>query len=208
MKSIDLVLQAILLGLSTGVYCLGHCLPVVFPLVFSEDKSSLKSRGRLILEFGIGRLMAYLAFGALVGYLGHELSHPFVQKSMAAMMIVLAIFLMIYGFRSNNSSKKKFCQILSRAAPSRNFPFLFGILTGVNLCPPFLIAIGYIFNLGEISKGVLFFLAFYFATSVFLLPFIFLGYFSRYEKLRWIAQMSTILAGGLFFWMGFNQLVL
>jgi len=207
MGNIDVITKALLLGLSTGVYCLGHCLPVVFPLVFMENQTAAKTRSRIILEFAAGRFLAYLSFGALVGFLGAQFSNLHLRKATAITMIILAVLLLIYALKPGSSSGKKFCQTIHRFIPQRTFPFLLGLVTGFNLCPPFLLAMNYVFQLGEIANGVLFFFSFYLATSVFLLPFIFLGHFSRFEPMRWIAQFSAVLAGGLFLWIGVGQLI-
>ncbi|MEW6041204.1 MAG: sulfite exporter TauE/SafE family protein [Elusimicrobiota bacterium] len=97
------------------------------------------------------------------------------------------------------------CLLIKRFFPTNKFPILMGIFTGFNICPPLLLAVTYVFNMRDISKGFVFFFVFFIFSSSYLVPFLFIGYFSRFEKIRWVAQMSAILAGGLFFLIGIEQ---
>ena len=51
----------------------------------------------LVLEFSFGRLMAYLAFGGMVGYLGQSVSNPLFHKLITGSIVVLSILLVLYG---------------------------------------------------------------------------------------------------------------
>jgi sulfite exporter TauE/SafE len=177
---LDVIVKAAVLGFSTGLYCLGFCLPVIFPLVFAEEHSSVKIRSQLIAKFLSGRLAAYLAFGTITGYVGKNVTHPLVQKLTAGSIVILSILLIFYGFLKG-FPRIELCFSVGRYLPDRKLPIAMGLLTGFNICPPFLLAVTYVFQLGEVAKGIVFFLVFFTVTSVYTIPFIFIGYFSRYE---------------------------
>jgi len=56
---IKAISQGMLLGLSTGIFCLITCAPVYVPFVLSEDRK-LQQNIMAIGEIAIGRLIAYL----------------------------------------------------------------------------------------------------------------------------------------------------
>jgi sulfite exporter TauE/SafE len=199
---LEVTIQGILLGLSTGLSCLGYCGPVFVPLMMSENRGAAQSA--LVLgELALGRLAAYLAFGAAVGYIGMRLEGPSFQRVMAGAMVVLSILLLLYV------ATKEWPHLpLCRWAGKRyvRFPIAFGFLTGFNVCPPFLLAISHAFGLGSIVKGMSLFGGFFMGTSVYLLLLLPLGYLGRWENVRLIALMTALLSGIFFFLMGIARL--
>jgi len=105
-----LVTKALLLGLSTGLFCAGFCVPLVGPLLLSDEpvrrppifnpqSSVLRSASRVLL-FLAGRLVAYLLFGLVFGALGGILSRvwgikavllPLLYATLGVLMIVYAL---------------------------------------------------------------------------------------------------------------------
>jgi len=201
---VDIITKGMLLGLSTGVFCLAYCIPVIFPLICAEKRPWLSERAWLVLKFFLGRLIAYLAFGGMVGYMGQRFSSPLLHKFAAGSIVILSILLILYGILKG-FPQLRICPTINRFLPKKRLPLLMGLFTGFNVCPPFLLALTYVFNLGQITKGVVFFFAFFIATSLYLVPFVFIGYFSKFEKVRWVAQMCAILSGMLFFFIGVSQ---
>jgi len=198
-----LIVKGILLGLSSGVVCFGYCSPFLFSLMCADYQSSLLSRVHLLFEFSCGRLVAYSSFGALVGFIGQKLDHPVVNILSGIAILALSLLLISYGLFTGWPHR---CVFLKRYFPKKKLPVLIGFFTGFHVCPPFLLAITYSLNLGHPLKGILFFLGFFIATTVFLFPFLFLSSFSKYEPLRWIAQMFAIVSGTLFFFIGLHSL--
>lgn len=179
-------------GLSVGVYCLGVCLPVFIPLILSERKN-LKSSFLITLEFSFGRLLGYLLFGLIVGYLGVA-----IQSQLVHQIISLATILsggLLIGYSLGLLKWGKICKPYFKFF---HFPFLFGFLTGLNLCPPFLASLVYIFNLRSVVNSVFYFLMFFLGTSLYIIPLGFLGAFSKEGRLQKIAKLSGIFAGGYF----------
>jgi len=54
-----MIWQGFLLGLSTGVFCLGYCAPVLVPYVLAEARPQLGVNLGLVGQFLLGRLAAY-----------------------------------------------------------------------------------------------------------------------------------------------------
>ena len=96
---LEVALQGLLLGLSTGLSCLGYCGPVFIPLMMAEKRGSTQS-ARVIAELALGRLIAYLLFGAVIGYIGNKVDGPLFQKVMAGAMVLLSLLLLVYDFSS------------------------------------------------------------------------------------------------------------
>lgn len=176
-------------GLSVGVYCLGVCLPVFIPLILAERKN-LKSSFLITLEFSLGRLLGYLLFGAIVGYLGVAIQSQLIHQIINVAMMLSGGLLVGYSL-----GLLKWGKACSPYFKLFHFPFLFGFLTGLNVCPPFLASLAYIFNLKSVINSIFYFLMFFLGTSLYIIPLGFLGFFSKKGRLQKIARLSGIFAG-------------
>lgn len=197
--------RALLLGLSTGPLCLVTCLPVLFPLLCAREGEGPAGRLRLLGEFSLGRLAAYLAFGALAGWLGGRLDHPLLGSIAGAGLILLALLLIAHGLVTG-FPRLRLCRPLARALPRRALLLGLGFFTGLNVCPPFLAATAYVFARGRAGDGIAFFAAYFLTTSLWLLPVLALGAAARVERIRWLSQLSALVAGLLFLWTGLGML--
>ncbi len=198
--------EAVLLGLSTGMYCLGFCMPVLVPLVMGQYRETVGRRAIPLLYFSLGRLAAYLLFGVVVGYLGMRIRDPLVIRIGAVAMIGLSVLLVILGLSGKRHSGHG-CPVLVRKFGGKGMPALLGFLTGFNVCPPFILALNVVFLEGNVGKGAGFFLVFFLTTSVYLLPFVFAGSLGRHENVRWVARLSGVVSGVLFLFSGLVTLV-
>lgn len=197
--------KALLLGLSAGPFCLGYCLPVLFPLACAGGEGAPRVRLRLIGEFSAGRLVAYLGFGAAAGVAGGSLDRAALTPLSGWGLIALSLLLMAYGLVTG-FPKLGLCSPLARFLPVRWLPAGLGFLTGLNVCPPFLMAVGYVFSRAHAASGVAFFAIYFAATTLWLLPAALLGAAARIERVRWIAQLAALAAGALFLWTGLGML--
>jgi len=186
------------LGLSAGIFCLTWCGPVFVSLILSEKKN-IRQSVLLFLEFIIGRLAGYILFGAIFGYLGSKLQNTIVQKINLGALMLLSFLLILYGL-GLFKEKHNLCRFFKKI----RFPILAGFLTGVNLCPPFLLSLSYIFRAGEIIKGILFFISFFLATTLYLTPLLLLNYLNIGRAFQKIAKLASILVGGLFLIYGLS----
>lgn len=155
-------------------------------------------------ELALGRLIAYLTFGAVVGYLGMQLEGPSFQRVIGGAMVVLSTLLLLY-VATRGWPHLTLCRWANRHY--LRFPIAFGFLTGFNVCPPFLLAISFTFGLGSIGRGALLFGGFFVGTSVYLVLLLPLGYLGRWQSLRLIALMTALLSGVFFFLMGIARFI-
>ena len=65
-----MILEAVLLGLSTGTYCTMYCAPVLIPFLCGCDKTGYKRNAGLIGSFLGARLITYFVLGAVFAALG------------------------------------------------------------------------------------------------------------------------------------------
>jgi sulfite exporter TauE/SafE len=197
------VFQGAFLGLSTGLSCLGYCAPILVPLLMSGD-GRLVQGVRVIGELVLGRLAAYLVIGAAAGSIGAQMEGPFFRTVTGASMVIMSILFLFYvltRWRPHLSA----CRWAGER--SFRFPVAFGFLTGINVCPPFLLAISYALSTGSVGKGMLFFSGFFIGTSVFFVLLLPLGCLGRWRDLRLIALMAALLSGAFFFLKGVTLLI-
>lgn len=202
-----LVSNGFLLGLSTGAFCLGSCLPVLLPFILVEKKSDLLRNLLVVLEFSAGRMIAYALVGFIVGYLGKKLTPGGFHLLMAAVMVGLSVLLLLYGL-VRTFPHAKMCFHLKRVTGDfKRFPFLMGIMLGLNVCPPFLLAITYTLDSsGGPLLGALFFICFFLGTSVFIIPLAFMGPFSQFPWLLRVSKVSLVASGVIFLSIGIKKL--
>jgi len=202
----DLAWQGLILGLSTGIYCLGACVPVLVPALLVASRS-WRSGASVVGEVALGRLLAYLAFGAAVGAIGAQLdaTNPLLGRLEGAAMLGLALVLGAYVAFGSRAGSFRLCGV----APFRKLrtPLAIGLLTGVSVCPPFLLALATALGAGGPVEGALFFAAFFVGTSVYLLPLIPIGRLGSWEVARVVGRMSGGLSAALFVALGTVRLL-
>ncbi len=187
--------------------CLAYCGPVLIPYLLGEGNNVRQSISSLSL-FLSGRILAYIIIGFLAGLLGKIFIQPskFSVSIIGAIYILLAILLIFYGFhrfkeiclghiqyKINSNFQKHFPQIV---------PLIGGIVTGLNICPPFLIAITKAADTGNITSSILFFLMFFIGSAIYFVPLPFIGFFKRQQAFRIIGKFAAILTGLIFLYKG------
>lgn len=203
-----MIVEAFALGLSAGVFCMGYCAPVLMGFLFSrEDQQGIGTVMALGL-FLSGRLIAYLFFG-MISYLTGEIFRgnlffirlfPFGEVLLGLLMLVYAIY-KIFPHRS-------FCGRILKWSESRWTLFAAGGFTGMNLCPPFILAAGEAMNSGSLLNSVAFFFIFFISTSIYLIPFAFSGLVGRSERVRSASRIVCGLTGLWFFAGGLEKIFL
>jgi sulfite exporter TauE/SafE len=186
------IFSGFLTGFSTGIFCFGTCLPVFLPVLLAQ-KRKVKSSLILVLEFSLGRFIGYMIFGLLVGLLGQIIISSSVHLLVALANIWTGILMIFFSL---GMIDKKFCTFIP--IKKIKWPFLLGILTGVNICPPFLAAITHVFNLKNLISSLWFFFLFFLGTSVYIIPASILGFFTKYNFVHNLARYSGILVGSYF----------
>ncbi|MEW5905401.1 MAG: sulfite exporter TauE/SafE family protein [Elusimicrobiota bacterium] len=153
------------LGLSTGAYCAVSCLPVLAPYIMGAGERSVP-RGILIFSiFLCGRLAAYLAFAAAAVLLGRLAAPSLPPWAGGAAMIAAGSLLLAALFAKLSAG----CPAALPAA-GKAMPFTLGFLTGLNFCPPVLAGLVRLASIADLFQGLLYFVSFFAATALFLLP--------------------------------------
>lgn len=202
-----MILRGFTLGLSTGIFCLGYCYPALAPVLFSRQEGGWRRTASSLGLFLAGRLAAYLLFGLLAGLTGpHFLGLPSFQAWVLPILFLsMGSLLVLYGV-ATGLPRLRVCALCGLFFSDRKFLLLLGFLAGVNLCPPFLLAVGYALQLGGIAKSVLFFLFFFIATSLFLLPFLFSWLLARFQVVQAAARIAAVFGGLWFAYLGLRML--
>jgi hypothetical protein len=94
---------------------------------------------------------------------------------------------------------------------ARRWPYLVpaigGFATGLNVCPPFLLAITGATESGKVLASISFFIMFFAGTAVYFLPLPFIGFFRKQQVLKAVGKFAAILAGLIYFYKGIIMLV-
>ncbi|MCP4687567.1 MAG: sulfite exporter TauE/SafE family protein [Desulfobacterales bacterium] len=199
-----MIIKALTLGLSTGAFCMSLCGPVLIGLMFSREERDLRSHVKMLGLFLCGRLCAYLAFGAVSYYLGSFLGDgAFFDRLLPGGYILLGGLMVIHGAGAR-FPHWSLCRRTSRLTAGGRLFFITGALTGINLCPPFLLAVGAAMGAASVLRSMAFFLVFFLATSIYLIPFLFSAAAARSDHIRAAASIVCGLTGAYFIFLGFR----
>jgi sulfite exporter TauE/SafE len=203
-----LVGRAFLLGLSTGLFCAGFCLPLAAPVLFARQKQGIGGSAGGVGLFLLGRLAAYLLVGLGAGLLGGLLSRLWSVKAVLLPVLYVLLGLLMVGYALIQSFPNlSLCRRLSPKLESNWYLLALGFLAGINICPPFLLAIAAAIDAGGVLNAVVFFLVFFVATSVYLVPLLFAGGVTRFRIVRVVARVMAVVAGLYFIGLAVRMLV-
>jgi len=192
----EFILIPFLTGLSAGIYCFTCCIPFVAPIMVSEERSKPENV-RVVLRFILGRFFGYLLFGAIMGYLGERFNLGGLNAILNVSLVLMSILLVLHGVGLLKQERFSVCSRLIRYNPQ--LPLFMGFLMGVNICPPFLISLAYVFTLHSVFSGIMYFLIFFIGTSIYFLPVFFLGWLNKYKEFQIIGRISAVVVGVAFF---------
>jgi hypothetical protein len=201
-----LLVQGFLLGLANGASCLTTCAPVLLPYLVGEGRT-VRRNALPVLYFLGGRLAGYLIFAVFAWEAGQWIrSSPRGGLIFGAVYATLAIVLVIYGFSSPantcaaGSMGGRLAAITSRWPAL--LPALMGLLTGLSLCPPFLAALAGATSQATLFSSLLFFSAFFIATSLYVTPFPLAGLIGRSQAIRITGRLAAGVMGIYYFYRG------
>jgi hypothetical protein len=204
------LLEPALLGFSSGLVCLAACGPVLLPWLASEGAGP-RGTGALLARFLAGRLAGYLAFATAAWALGLALPLPAAPNAVlfGTVHLALAAALASYAFMTPRPGTGA-CpgglpagRLRALAARFRGLgPVVLGLLTGLNLCPPFLVAGVRAAQRHSLSGALEFFAVFFAGTLVWFLPFLGLGFVRRFTGLRVVARFTTALVAAYYGYLG------
>jgi sulfite exporter TauE/SafE len=189
--------EGFLLGLATGTTCLATCGPVYAPYLMQYGRSLPKSL-LAVLELSAGRFISYLVVGAAAGLLGRQVDFEEKRLFTAAAYSLFSIFLLVTVFRTHRRDR---CYRTGRWAGIIDRPLVLGILTGINICPPFLLALTKAVSGSGPVAGMTLFAAFFAGTSIFLVPLSVFGLFGTRSQLRSVARLVAIAVSAWFLFL-------
>ncbi len=200
-------MHGFLLGLSTGTLCVAYCAPVLVPYTLSAG-GAVRKNAALLARFLLGRLLGYLAFALLAWIIGAAILQDTVYRGRIlglAYMVLAALLVMTSLGRANDRCAIHFApQAVGRVAKHRPLllPIALGFLTGVNICPPFLLVLTEAASAGCLASSLWFFFTFFLGTSLYFLPMPLLGCFNRFPSLQTIGKITTVIIALYYFYQG------
>lgn len=197
-------MNGFMLGISNGAICLAYCAPLLIPYYLGSGES-IKKNFWALTQFLFGRFSGYLSF-AVVAWATHWLILQ--QKNRLEILVgsayvFLAGLMIYYGF-----VRVPFCLLAKLKWPAflksnlLLFPWLLGFFTGLNLCPPFLLAFVGAASTKSLASCIFFFVWFFIGTSIYFIAIPFLGLLGKIENLRTIGKLMAMIVGAYYFYLG------
>jgi len=201
-----IILEGLMLGLSAGIYCVGACLVFFMPYLLVEGKQKIFENLRKIISFMLGRLIAYITFALVMGFIGSSYQNIFTARFSNICLIIASSLMLIYAL-THNFRDSGFCASFITRFSLLRLPFFLGLFTGLNPCPPFLVGATRLWTLNSVLGGVILFIAFFVGTSVYMLPLAFVSYLNKSERIKQIGIMVALLSGLWFLFVGISGLI-
>ena len=196
----SLLFEGIVLGLTLGTTCLVTCGPIYGSLILQKE-GDLQSGLITVMWLSLGRFLSYAFFGVAIGYLGSLITYiPESEYLMAGSYIAVAVYMIYSAFIERR--KMKGCCSQSKMAKNAGNPFLVGLLTGISICPAFAGAVAKGIDSGGALGGFLIFTGFFVGTTLYMIPFSFLSFFTRQKMFRVAGIAASILVSAWFFYEG------
>lgn len=205
-------MKGFLLGLTNGTTCMAYCMPVLIPYMLGEAKNT-KNNFKSLAKFLLGRFIGYIIFALLAWILNKIIFHNSLWNEVIIGLayIILSTLMLIYGI----SNPHKLCTANSLKGIINKFtfvkspylPIVLGLVTGLNFCPPFLLAFTEATIINNLLQSIFFFSMFFLATSLYFIPAPFLGFFNGYKELKIIGKMVAVIISLYYLFSGIMILV-
>ena len=190
-------MQGFFLGLANGTSCLAQCALILIPYFLSAGGNAHKNLGTL-LQFLGGRLLGYLLFGLLAWSVSGLLlaTGGFQGLLVGASYIGLSVLLLVAVFRKQMPAPND-CTLPKARTRFRRWPALIpysmGLLAGLKICPPLLLAFTDAAHSGTLGGSLLLFVTFFLGTSLYFLPFPLLGTLTRMPDVRLVGKFAAVI---------------
>jgi sulfite exporter TauE/SafE len=213
--------DALALGLASGPACLAACGPVLVPSLLAGQPGMLRNLRTVAVFLGT-RLLGYLLFAVIAWQLGSLASllvkpHPHLVGIVYALMAGVLVWYAwaVKGNCAGTCSTSKLVTIEGKTdgresgdvRKSMAGVALLGFLTGLNFCPPFVVAGIRAAELGSLPGALLFFAIFFAGTSIWFVPFAGLGCVVRNQALVTVARMTMGLVALYYLALGLYMLL-
>jgi len=203
-------MQGLLLGLANGTTCLAYCAPVLIPFMLGKGQPTRKN-WLTLLQFLAGRLGGYLLFGLIAWGAGQAINTQPQWRGVVygTAYLGLALLLLVSSLARTPAAcagaMPRLRQWLRRVPAL--LPAALGFFTGLNLCPPFLLAFAGAAQNFSLAASLLFFLLFFIGTSLYFIPLPFVGLFSRNSSLAWVGKAAAVLVALYYLYTGLISLL-
>ncbi len=198
-------MKGFFLGLSNGATCVAYCTPVLIPYMLGEGKNIARNYIALT-QFLLGRLAGYLVFAFIAWLINLSILDRLGSKGflIGVLYIVFSCLLMIYAFFRTDvpCAAQSIDRIARKIKVPLLIPTLAGLLSGIALCPPFLLAMTGAAAEGNLSYSLFFFFMFFIGTSIFFIPIPFVGALRRIQALQIIGKMASGIVGLYYLYAG------
>ena len=205
--------EALALGLASGPACIAACGPVLVPSLLS-GQAGLRPNVRTLTVFLGARLLGYLLFAVVAWELGVLASLVTAPRGLmiGAVYVLLASVLLWYAYSAKHicaqsCSDSKLVNIGENKHRLVAGAAALGFLTGLNLCPPFVVAGIRAAGSGSVVQALLFFSFFFVGTSVWFVPFAGLGCMVRNQAVNTVARMAMALIALYYLILGIAMLL-
>jgi sulfite exporter TauE/SafE len=204
--------EALVLGLASGPACVASCGPVIVPSLLAE-RTGLRVNSRYLSAFLATRLLGYLFFAAVAWGLGSLVSLRFQERSLtfATIHLLLGCALFVYAYSVGRpcAHARAGSELVTIGASKHRIPgaAVLGFLTGVSLCPPFVVAGVRAAEAASLSAALFFFAAFFLGTSVWFVPLAAFGWVKRNEAVTTVARMAMVLIALYYLYTGLITLI-
>ncbi len=201
-------MEGFFLGISSGTVCLAHCLPVMVPY-FLGEANGVKRSVLGLMQFLLGRFMGYVLFGCVAWIAGRFLFHSSANRELlfGVVYLILSLLMAFYGlFGAKERCKiNHYNHVIGRFFTDKKWVIAvaLGFLTGINFCPPFLLAFSSSAHTGDsLFQSVVYFVQFFLGTALYFIPVVLLGFGNLLAKLRTIGKMTAVVMALYFFYKG------
>jgi uncharacterized protein with FMN-binding domain len=201
--------EGFLFGLAMAPLCAATCVPVYLSIALPREEREIKRHARFFGAFLLGRLIGYAAIGLIAGWLGGLLAASGGPTATAmwigaSVNLVLGLALILYAGVIADKNHAVCRALTGKYALA--MPILAGLLTGFGLCPPFVVAVKRAFDLGGAMAGLVFFLSFFFASAIVLIPLIFAGLGGLLAPMRAVGRVLCVVIGLSLLWSGASMI--
>ena len=201
-------LDGFILGLSNGITCMATCAPVLIPYLLGEGKSITRNYW-ITGQFLLGRLLGYLLFAFLAWTVNTAVIRgPNLRNLLVGGAYVLfAALLIFYGFfKKENSDCQSPChrkvhQHLTVLWPAL-FPAAAGFVTGLNFCPPILLAFASAAAQSSLIMSLFYFFSFFLGTAALFILLPLIGISNRFTVMQIIGKMAAGIIGLYYLYSG------
>jgi sulfite exporter TauE/SafE len=199
-------MNGFLLGLANGTSCLALCAPVLIPFLLSKG-DNVRHNLMTLLQFLGGRLGGYLLFSLLAWAVGGLLLNAGGSQALlvGGTYVGLSVLLLVAVFRQQNPTRGA-CTLPQARTRFRRWPALvpasMGLLAGLKVCPPLLLAFTDAASTGTLGGSLLLFVTFFLGTALYFLPLPLLGVFTRLPDLRIVGKFAAVIVALYYLFSG------